>query len=66
MPRLGLVLCALVLSGCNAVLPGASAPEASAPALATDAPSPDQVGVIVAPPIADLDCAPRREAITCN
>jgi hypothetical protein len=67
MPRLGFVLWALALSGCNAVLPGASAPEASVPAaVATDAPSPDQVGVIVAPPIADLDCAPRREAITCN
>ena len=66
MPRFGLLLCALALSGCNAMLPGASAPEASAPAVATDAQSPDQVGVVVAPPLADLDCAPRPDAITCK
>lgn len=64
MARLGLLLCALVLSGCNALLPGISGPQASAPA------SPplmgDQVGSIVAPPLADLDCAPRAGAISCN
>ncbi|MDB5544552.1 MAG: hypothetical protein JWO64_1701 [Hyphomicrobiales bacterium] len=66
MPRLGLLMCALALSGCNAVLPGASAPEASVPAATMDAPSPDQIGAVVAPPLADLDCAPRAGAITCN
>jgi hypothetical protein len=65
MLRFGLVLCALALSGCNAVLPGASAPEASVP-VSTNAPSPEQMGVVVAAPLADLDCAPRAEAITCN
>jgi hypothetical protein len=66
MHRLGLILCALALFGCNAMLPGASAPEASAPAASTETQSPDQVGVVVAPPLADLDCAPRPDAITCK
>jgi hypothetical protein len=65
MPRLGLVLCALALSGCNSIMPGASAPEASVPA-SEATPSTEQMGVVVAAPLADLDCAPRREAITCN
>jgi hypothetical protein len=64
MPRLGLVLCALALSGCNSLMPGASAPEASVPASA--ATPTEQTGVVVPPPLADLDCAPRRGDITCN
>ena len=30
MARLGVVFCALLLSGCNSMLPGLSAPEANA------------------------------------
>lgn len=75
MVRFGILLCALVLSGCNSVLPGASAPDASAPQaigseagvfLAQEGASADQTGTIVPPPLAELDCAPRAGAITCN
>ena len=69
MPRFGILLCALLLSGCNSILPGATAPQASAPTtpvetgVETEA---DVTGKIVPPPLADLDCAPRAGAITCN
>jgi hypothetical protein len=68
MARFGILLCALLLSGCNSILPGATAPEASAPPQAQVAPGAEDVttGTIVPPPLADLDCAPRPGAITCN
>lgn len=64
MTRAGILLCALMLSGCNSMLPGISGPEASAPPqieVSSEAP-----GVIVPPPLGDLDCAPRAGAITCQ
>lgn len=64
MTRAGLLLCALLLSGCNSMLPGVSAPEASAPPQIEAAP--ESAGVIIPPPLADLDCAPRAGAITCQ
>lgn len=64
MARLGIVFCALLLSGCNSVLPGMSAPEASVPPAQAEGAS-DVPGVIVHPPLADLDCAPRAGAVTC-
>jgi hypothetical protein len=74
MARLGILLCAFLLTGCNSILPGATAPEASAPPQAQAAPgvqaapglSDEATGTIVPPPLADLDCAPRAGAITCN
>ena len=68
MARVGVVLCAFLLSGCNSVLPGLQAPDVSAP-LAQAQSEPDEpalaTGSLVAPPLADLDCAPRAGAITC-
>lgn len=69
MARSGVVFCALLLSGCNSLLPGLSAPEASTP-MAQASPEPgatreDATGLLVPPPLADLDCAPRAGAITC-
>lgn len=68
MARIGILFCALLLSGCNSILPGASAPQASAPPETAPQAStgPEGVGVIVPPPVADLDCAPRKDAISCN
>ena len=67
MARFGIVLCAFLLTGCNSIMPGATAPEASAPqAQVAPGVSDETTGTIVPPPLADLDCAPRVGAITCN
>ncbi|MDB5642143.1 MAG: hypothetical protein JWN07_1460 [Hyphomicrobiales bacterium] len=70
MARLGVVLCALFLAGCNSVLPGISAPEANVPMaqgqLEPEVVTMDTTGTIVPPPLADLDCAPRAGEITCR
>jgi hypothetical protein len=66
MALLCVVLCALLLSGCNSMLPGLWTPEASAP-MAQGMPQPgvNATGLIVSPPLADLDCAPRAGTIMC-
>ncbi len=65
MTRFGILLCAFVLSGCNSMIPGLSAPEVSAPPPAS-VESPEETGVIATRPVADLDCAPRTGPISCR
>jgi hypothetical protein len=69
MARPGVVFCALLLSGCNSMLPGLSAPEANATMVQAlpdpEATRAEMIGHIVLPALADLDCAPRAGAITC-